>query len=107
MIANSGIYSLAAFTPLRLTRTADLAEHFDVNTTGVLRLFQAVLPLLEKSARPVFMTLSSIVGTIGGMEQVAAFPLTAYGTSKAALNFLTRRIHFEHENIIAFASHPG
>ena len=36
-------------------------------------------------------------------------PETAYGTSKAALNFVTKRIHIEHsgEGFIAFPMHPG
>lgn len=36
-------------------------------------------------------------------------PETAYGTSKAALNFVTKRIHLEHsdEGFIAFPIHPG
>ena len=36
-------------------------------------------------------------------------PETAYGTSKAALNFVTKRIHVEHsgEGFIAFPMHPG
>lgn len=36
-------------------------------------------------------------------------PDVAYGTSKVALNFVTKRIHFEHadEGIIAFPLHPG
>ncbi len=107
VIANAGIYTLSAFSPVKDMKTSDMAEHFDVNATGVVRLFQAVLPLLEKSSRPIFMTLSSIIATIGGMEITAPFPLPSYGASKAALNWLTRRIHFEHENIISFAAHPG
>ncbi|KAH8885451.1 putative aflatoxin biosynthesis ketoreductase nor-1 [Thozetella sp. PMI_491] len=107
VIANAGIYTLEAFVPVKDMKSADLTEHFDINATGVVRLFQAVLPLLEKAERPRFMALSSSVATIGGMEALATFTLPSYGASKAALNFLTRRIHFEHPSIVAFVVHPG
>ena len=32
---------------------------------------------------------------------------TAYGASKAALNFITRRIHAENPGLIAFVINPG
>jgi norsolorinic acid ketoreductase len=35
------------------------------------------------------------------------FPNAAYGTSKAALNYLTRKMHYEHENLIVFPIDPG
>ena len=107
VIANAGIYTLSAFSPVKDMKTSHLTEHFDVNATAVVRLFQAVLPLLEKGSRPVFMTLSSIIATIGGMEHTKSYPLPSYGASKAALDWLTRKIHFEHEDIITFAVHPG
>lgn len=55
---------------------------------------------------PKFVAVSSSISTIAGMEYV---PLTvsSYGASKAALNFLGRKIHFENEGLIAFAVHPG
>ena len=87
-------------------KPSDLIEHVDVNAAGVVRIFQATLPLLRKSSKPIFMVTSSIGGSISGMEHVP-FTLGAYGASKAAANYLTRRIHFENEEIIAFAVHPG
>ncbi len=87
-------------------KTSDLIEHVDVNAAGVVRLYQATLPLLQKAKRPVFMVISSGVATIAGMEPVP-FPISSYGASKATLNFLIRRIHFEQRELIAFAAHPG
>ena len=87
-------------------KTSDLLEHVDINAAGVVRLFQAVLPLLQKASKPKFMAVSSAVATIAGMEYIP-FTLSSYGASKAALNYLTRRIHFENEDLIAFAVHPG
>lgn len=34
-------------------------------------------------------------------------PMTAYGTSKAAVNYLTRKIHVDEELIITLAICPG
>lgn len=87
-------------------KTSDLLEHVDVNAAGVVRLFQAVLPLLQKASKPKFMAVSSGVATIAGMEYVP-FTVSSYGASKATLNYLIRRIHFENEDLIAFAVHPG
>lgn len=108
VIANAGIFSLSAFQKVSEMKTTDLLHHCDVNVAGTVRLFQAVLPLLEKAAVPKFMAVSSVVATIAGME-AAPFTVSfsSYGASKAALNFLVRRIHFENEGLVAFAVHPG
>lgn len=46
------------------------------------------------------------MATIGAME-MRPFPLAAYGVSKAALNYFVRKIHFENEELVAFALDPG
>ena len=105
--ANAGIskiYPLASEAKLD-----DLREHFEVNTLGPLILFQATFPLLLASkhpAGPKFVVMSSSGGSIAGMEQ-APMPNSAYGMSKAALNYLVRKVHFENEGLVAFAVHPG
>ncbi|MCJ1381700.1 hypothetical protein MMC17_004811 [Xylographa soralifera] len=106
VIANAGIFKLKAFQKVTDMQTADLMEHFNVNTAGVVRLFQATWPLLQKSNKPKFMVISSGGATIAGMEHVP-WTISSYGSSKAAINYLTRRIHFENEKLIAFAVHPG
>jgi len=81
-------------------------EHFEVNTVGTLVLFQALYPLLVKGQTRKFVTISSNSASIGA---IFPFPHTAYGASKAALNFITQAIHSEHkaEGFIAFPIHPG
>jgi norsolorinic acid ketoreductase len=81
-------------------------EHVNVNAAGVVRLFQAVLPLLQKSTQPKFVVISTGAATIGRMEHVQ-YPICSYGASKTMVNHITRRIHFENENLIAFPIHPG
>jgi norsolorinic acid ketoreductase len=105
VIANAGMvefYGTILQTPIQGTR-----DHYNTNTVGVLALFQAVHPLLANTpggVLPKFVTISSTVGSIGIMEPLNA---TAYGMSKAALNWLTRNIHLEHSGLIAFPIHPG
>lgn len=53
------------------------------------------------------MAISSTVGSIGLMGKVPVNGLMAYGSSKAALNWLTRGIHHENEGLVAFVVHPG
>lgn len=61
---------------------------------------------MDRVKSPKFAVMISILGTIGGME---SFPLphVVYGTSKAAVNFIARILHFEHEKLIADPIHPG
>ena len=104
VIANAGIsnyYGPATTTPLK-----EVHDHYFVNVVGPLALFQATFPLLEKSSSPKFVPLTTLVAS---MTAMGSLPLqtTAYGASKAALNYITRKIHFENEKLIAFPISPG
>lgn len=83
-----------------------LYEHHRVNTVGPLILFQALYPLLVKRRTRKFVTISTAAASIQNFLPV---PDTVYGSSKAALNFITRSIHKEHsgEGFIVFPLHPG
>lgn len=106
VIANAGIFKTSAFLEVDKMKTADLIEHVDVNVNGPVRLFQATLPLLKAAKQPKFVVISSGVATIAGAEYIP-YAVTSYGASKAALNFLLRRIHIENPDLIALAFHPG
>lgn len=41
------------------------------------------------------------------MMKFMPIPAAAYGASKAAINYITRKIHFENDWLIAFFIHPG
>lgn len=60
-------------------------------------LFQAVYALLKKSSLPRFIAISSAAARIGGPSVEAPFGSVAYSASKAAMNWATRKIHFENE----------
>ena len=106
VIANAGIFKTEAFLEVAKMKTSDLIEHVDVNVNGPVRLFQATLPLLRAAKQPKFVVISSAVSTITNAEYIP-YTVTSYGASKAAMNFLLRRIHIENPDIIAIAFHPG
>ncbi|KAK7433022.1 hypothetical protein QQZ08_000495 [Neonectria magnoliae] len=90
--------TLAAETP-----ADDLRLAFEINTIGPLMVFQALWPLLQKTAAPKLINVTSSVGCITHQEA----PGGAYGPSKAALNWLTRALHVQNEGLVAVALHPG
>ena len=76
--------------------TADqMRTVFETNVFGPVRVLQAFIPLLEKSAAPVVVNVSSGVGSLNlasdpsSAWREANFPV--YASSKAALNMLTIR----------------
>jgi NAD(P)-dependent dehydrogenase (short-subunit alcohol dehydrogenase family) len=101
LICNAAVsppMTLAAQTPAEDLRTA-----FEVNTIGPLTVFQGLWPLLQKSAAPKLINMTSSVGCITFQE----VPGGAYGPSKAALNWITRALHIQNESLVAVALHPG
>ncbi|KAJ2896367.1 hypothetical protein MKZ38_005592 [Zalerion maritima] len=105
VVANAGICHTA--TPVLSSSTEALGEHFAINTAAPLHLLRAAAPLLKKSTsgRPTFVGISSFVGTISGLDLLADFPavVAPYGASKAALNWLVRRLHFEEKWLLSLA----
>ncbi|PRP85686.1 hypothetical protein PROFUN_06520 [Planoprotostelium fungivorum] len=107
VIANAGIASMDHL--LKSVPLEDVNEHFHVNVVGVLVLFQATLPLLLKRTTRVFQAVSSLAGSNAFALQLAGTPTGTYSLSKAALNYLVRRISVEHaeDGLIAITVHPG
>lgn len=83
-------------------------KHLDINLIGVLALFQAVEPLLRKAQNksPKFVALSSNLGSIG-LAPFIPGPWFCYGVTKAALNYMVRRVHVENDWLTAVALQPG
>lgn len=96
--AFSSSMTLAAETPVDNLRAA-----FEINTIGPITVFQGLWPLLQKSATPKVINVTSSVGCITVQEG----PGGAYGPSKAALNWFTRALHMQNEGLVAVALHPG
>ena len=105
--ANAGIAPTDIWAPVRTVSLAALREHLDINTIHPFLLYQAFYPLLSRSANPKFFVSSSVSGSTGLLDKLKDVPQLPYGLSKAAVNNLTRRIHFEDSNITAVPFHPG
>jgi NAD(P)-dependent dehydrogenase (short-subunit alcohol dehydrogenase family) len=83
----------------RISPSEATADHmravYETNVFGPVRVLHAFIPLLEKSAVPVVVNVSSGVGSLGlaadpeGPWSQSNFPV--YASSKAALNMLTIR----------------
>ncbi|KAL2040545.1 hypothetical protein N7G274_006524 [Stereocaulon virgatum] len=104
VIANAGICN--DFSSLATCDPAIVKEHVAVNGLGPLFLFQATLPLLQKSEGAKFVGIGSPMGSIGGMDMYP-YPMTAYATSKAMFHWIVRKIHFEHPELVSLIVDPG
>ena len=68
----------------------DMIRVFDTNVLGPTRVLKAFTPLLEASAVPVVVNVSSAVGSLArNADPTAPWCMLAYPMSKAALNMLT------------------
>ncbi len=74
----------------------DVRAMFEVNTLGPLRVTQAMLPLLRRSAAPRIVMMSSGLGSISDTADMASLiwnvGAAGYSASKAALNMLTVKL---------------
>jgi NAD(P)-dependent dehydrogenase (short-subunit alcohol dehydrogenase family) len=74
--------------------TADvMRQTFETNVFGTVRVTHAFLPLLQRSAAPVVVNVSSGLGSLTSATNPAtptyAYPGVAYPASKAAVNMIT------------------
>lgn len=71
----------------------DIKEVYEINFFSVIRVIQALKPLLKKSDDPRIINITSSLGDISKMKDesfcYSGYSLTAYSTSKAALNMFT------------------
>ncbi|TAQ87078.1 hypothetical protein B7494_g4599 [Chlorociboria aeruginascens] len=104
LISNAGILDLVA--PALDTPADSIRKHVEVNTIGPFTLIQAFHPLLQASDSPRFFVISSAIGSIASLESYRV-PFFAYGLSKAAVNYLVRKLHFENPELISMAFSPG
>ncbi|KZO92384.1 NAD(P)-binding protein [Calocera viscosa TUFC12733] len=105
VIANAGVSN--SYTPSEQVSLDAMREHFEVNVLGPLVLFQASYQLLKASSdKPKFIVVSTAVSSIE-VGTKFAIPVLPYGTSKAAVNWLTAKLFWEHPGLVAVALHPG
>lgn len=92
----------------RQLEAANLARSFALNAIGPALIMKHVLPLLPRSGKAVFATLSARVGSIGDNRLGGWY---SYRASKAALNQIVRTAAVElarrSQDAICVALHPG
>jgi len=71
----------------------DVKELYEINLFAVIRIIQALKPVLEQSDDPSILNITSSLGDITKMTDdnfcYSNYCMTAYATSKAALNMFT------------------
>ncbi|KAF7335878.1 NAD(P)-binding protein [Mycena sanguinolenta] len=104
VIANAGVVKHRG--PLATTPPSEFRDHFEVNTLGLVVLFQAAQELLLASptGTPTLAYISAVTASISAYYDARA---SAYGASKVAGNFLVKALDAEHPALIAMAIHPG
>ncbi|KAJ6492745.1 NAD(P)-binding protein [Mycena vitilis] len=104
IIANAGIANY--YGPLATTPPSQFRDHWEVNTLGPVVLFQAAHTLLLASptGAPIFALISTLGASMGSYHHLSA---SAYGSSKAAANFLIKVLTTEHPTLISLAISPG
>jgi NAD(P)-dependent dehydrogenase (short-subunit alcohol dehydrogenase family) len=95
LVNNAGIASYA-FGEDGVRETTDgpsVLRVFDTNVVGIVRVTEAALPLLRRSANPVVVNVSSALGSFWAVHEdsrpASHFPTLVYGPSKAAVSMLT------------------
>jgi NAD(P)-dependent dehydrogenase (short-subunit alcohol dehydrogenase family) len=92
--------------------TADVMRSlFETNVFGVVRVTHAFLPLLERSAAPVVVNISSGLASMTRLSAPGtpshAYPGVAYPASKAAVNMITIQYAKAFPNMRINAVEPG
>lgn len=105
-INNAGVATVEGANVVANTGRKIWLDHYMVNVIGAIEVYQQVLPFLRKKNTRKIGFISSVGGSV---SEFIPFPLTAYGQSKAALNFTVRHIAAElkDEGFTVVALHPG
>jgi len=106
VIANAGVGAVTPFDDENILETSQ--EVFRINSLGPLLLFQKSKEVLLEAKSPKFVVVTSLVGSI---ENGPTIPVdfAGYGASKAAVNWITRKIHVDYHSkgLVATMLHPG
>jgi NAD(P)-dependent dehydrogenase (short-subunit alcohol dehydrogenase family) len=96
LVNNAGLEDRTADNgvPGAADETADsMRRIFDTNVFGIVRMLHAFLPLMQRSAHPVVVNVSSGLGSLTDLSDPAQptyfYPGVAYPASKTTVNALT------------------
>jgi NAD(P)-dependent dehydrogenase (short-subunit alcohol dehydrogenase family) len=91
LVNNAGI--VGDPRPVPETAAEDVGRILETNVVGIVRVTQAFVPLLERSANPVIVNVSSGMGSLGVTTDPSRLESTVVGlgypASKSAVNMLT------------------
>ncbi|NUR03016.1 MAG: SDR family oxidoreductase [Streptomyces sp.] len=114
LINNAGIETRGEenSVPTAETVTADqMRNTFETNVFGVVRVTHAFLPLLQRSAAPVVVNVSSGLASLTHLSDpdhpTHFYPGVAYPTSKTAVNMLTVQFAKAFPNMRINSVEPG
>jgi NAD(P)-dependent dehydrogenase (short-subunit alcohol dehydrogenase family) len=109
LVNNAGI--AGGFTPVPEVTADDVARVLATNVVGLVRVTQAFLPLLERSANPVVVNVSSGMGSFAITTDPARVESTivglAYPASKSAVTMLTTQYAKAFPHMRVNAVDPG
>ncbi|MET8233335.1 SDR family NAD(P)-dependent oxidoreductase [Micromonospora sp. NPDC005298] len=104
LVHNAGVLETALDGPAAL-------RSFDTNAVGIVRVTEAALPLLRRSANPTVVTVSSSAGSFWAVTNPERpefhLPLALYAASKAAATMLTVQYAKSQPGIRFNAVEPG
>ncbi|MHC1558899.1 SDR family NAD(P)-dependent oxidoreductase [Actinomycetospora sp. C-140] len=104
LVNNAGIALLARNGPEAL-------QVFDTNAVGIVRVTEAALPLLRRSANPVVVNVSSALGSFTANHDpdrpASHVEAIVYGASKAAVSMLTVQYARAEPDVKINAIEPG
>lgn len=104
IILNAGIFE--SFVPALTATREQYLKHYTTNVLGPIEVTKVAYPyLLKRSTRQLFF-ISSIAGSL---TNHLALSSSAYGQSKAALNYTVKELDLElrSDNVTVLAIHPG
>ncbi|TVY26063.1 Norsolorinic acid ketoreductase [Lachnellula hyalina] len=118
VIANAGVAYV--WPKVSELKTEDMQRHIVPNVYGNVWLYQAVLPLLKKSEKKMWVSIGSSAGlkfshcydgTLTNesclFRNMLPMQNAAYGPTKLVLHFLTKAMHIEEPELAAFPIDPG
>lgn len=105
LVNNAGINPAPRDAGVDRVSVEAVGEALDTNLLGALRVLQAAVPALRRSASPRIVNISSGAGSLA--HNSASRPQPAYCISKAALNMLTRCAARDLPGITVVSVSPG
>jgi NAD(P)-dependent dehydrogenase (short-subunit alcohol dehydrogenase family) len=109
LINNAGV--AGAWLPADEVKADDVREVYETNVYGPVRVTQALLPLLRKTARPLVINVSSGLGSFEATSDPDKIESTvtavAYCSSKSALNMITKQYAASLPDVLFVAVDPG